>query len=108
VVAALALACVLGAAANLRGGIDAYRRTTETDYSRPVTRDLGGGAIETTYPTRTVEAPWGAIAEEVLHDAAKGAGAALALALPVYGVLWQIRRLPARTARRAAGAPGRA
>ncbi|MGG8406538.1 DUF4184 family protein [Streptomyces sp. 12297] len=101
VLAALALACVLGAAANLQG-VDAYRQTTTYDYSRPITHKLADGVTTTGYPTRTVETSWADTAEALLYDTAKGAGAALILSLLAYGTTWHTTRLPKRFTRKTA------
>ncbi|MFJ2554448.1 MULTISPECIES: hypothetical protein [unclassified Streptomyces] len=67
------------------------------DYSRPTTVDLGGGASETTYPSRTVRAPWGSLAEGVLTGVAKRAGASFAVVLVLYSVTWRITALSRRS-----------
>ncbi|WP_264081192.1 DUF4184 family protein [Streptomyces spectabilis] len=91
VVAALVAATLLGGVAQARDDFKAHRYETAYDYSRPITRDLGGGATETSYPSRTVRTPWGTLAEEVLTPAAKTAGASLAVALLLYGAAWHAR-----------------
>ncbi|MEK8142291.1 DUF4184 family protein [Streptomyces sp. M10(2022)] len=48
-----------GAAVNAREDFNAYRYVTEVDYSQPTTVDLGDGVSDTTYPSKTVQAPWG-------------------------------------------------
>ncbi|WP_216677708.1 DUF4184 family protein [Streptomyces sp. MNP-20] len=100
VVAALVTATVLGGVAQARDDFSAHRYQTEYDYSRPVTRDLGGGATETSYPSRTVKTPWGTLAEEVLTPAAKTAGASFAVAVLLYGAVWHARRHRDRAGRR--------
>lgn len=90
VVTLLAAATVLGGAVDARDDFNAYRYVTEVDYSRPTVVDLGDGASETTYPSRTVRAPWGTLAEGVLTGAAKRGGAAFAVALLLYSATWQI------------------
>ncbi|MFI8929236.1 DUF4184 family protein [Streptomyces sp. NPDC053474] len=92
VVAALTTAAALGGAAQARDDFETHRYETVYDYSRPITRDLGDGATETSYPSRTVETPWGTLAEEVLTPAAKTAGASFAVALLLYGAAWHTRR----------------
>ncbi len=84
------MAPVLGGAAHLRDDYHAYRHTTEVDYGRPTTVHLSDGTSGTTYASRTVETPWGTLAEGVLTGAAKRAGGAFAVALLVYSVAWQV------------------
>ncbi|WP_323449112.1 DUF4184 family protein [Streptomyces yaizuensis] len=98
VVAAIVLATAVGAAAHTRGGLDAHRHTTEVDYSRPIVRE-DDGFVDTSYPTRTVEAPWGTVAEGVLSDAARGAGGAFTAGLALYAALWWLRRAGAGAGR---------
>ncbi|MET9494809.1 DUF4184 family protein [Streptomyces sp. NPDC006552] len=86
----LVAAPVLGGAANAASDFNAYRFVTDVDYSRPTTVDLGDGASDTSYPSRTVPAPWGALAEGVLTGAAKRAGASFTAALLLYGAAWHI------------------
>ncbi|RLV04665.1 hypothetical protein CTZ27_11680 [Streptomyces griseocarneus] len=93
VVAVLAGAAVLGGAAQARSDFSLYRFETVEDLDRPIVRDLGYGSTETTYPTRTVKAPWGTVAEGVLTGAAKTAGAASAAALMLFSATWHTRRL---------------
>ncbi|MGW0826835.1 DUF4184 family protein [Streptomyces sp. NPDC002845] len=98
VVTLLVAAPVLGGAVNARDAFNAYRYATEVDYSQPATVDLGDGASETTYPSKTVQAPWGTLAEGVLTGAAKRADASFAVALILYSAAWQtvgISRRPA-------------
>ncbi|WP_326589907.1 DUF4184 family protein [Streptomyces brevispora] len=90
VVTLLVAAPVLGGAVNTRNDFNAYRYVTEVDYSQPTTVDLGDGASETTYPSQTVRAPWGTLAEGVLTGAAKRAGASFTVALLLYSATWQI------------------
>ncbi|MEU9895313.1 DUF4184 family protein [Streptomyces phaeochromogenes] len=100
VVGLLVLSPVLGGAVHARDDFNAYRHVTEVDYSSPATVDLGDGASETTYPSRTVRAPWGTLAEGVLTGVATRAGAAFAVAVLLYAAAWQIgdvtRRRPTR------------
>ncbi|MFE5072696.1 DUF4184 family protein [Streptomyces halstedii] len=105
VVTLLVAAPVLGGAVNMRDDFNAYRWATEVDYSRPTTVDLGDGTRETTYPSRTVQARWGPLAEGVLTGAAKRAGAASAAALLLYSVTWQIGAVSRRPRRRPAPPP---
>ncbi|MEZ7007198.1 DUF4184 family protein [Streptomyces sp. AD55] len=109
VVAALVSAPVLGGAVYAHRDFTAYRYVTEVDYSSPVTVDLGDGAIQTTYPSKTVRAPWGTLTEGVLTGAAKRAGASLAVALLLYSAAWQVGAVSRRqaTASGAAPSPGR-
>lgn len=95
----LVAAPVLGGAANAAGDFDTYRHVTEVDYSRPATVDLGDGASDTTYPSRTVPAPWGTLAEGVLTGAAKRAGASLTAALLLYSAAWHIGAVSRRPAK---------
>ncbi|MER5768551.1 DUF4184 family protein [Streptomyces sp. NPDC001985] len=95
----LVLAALLGAAAHT-GGIDSYRRVTVEDTGRPLVREADGEVTEITHPTRTEHAPWTSVAEGVLSDAAKGAGAALAAALLLHATGWHLHRT-LRTFRRA-------
>ncbi|MFJ2171782.1 DUF4184 family protein [Streptomyces sp. NPDC087851] len=97
VVALLIAAPVLGGAFHARDDFHAHRQVTEVDYSRPTTVDLGGGASETTYPSRTVRAPWGSLAEGVLTGVAKRAGASFAVVLVLYAVTWRITALSRRS-----------
>ncbi|MFE3598440.1 DUF4184 family protein [Streptomyces sp. NPDC059142] len=103
VVTLLVAAPLLGGAVHAREDFHAHRQVTEVDYGRPVTVDLGDGASGTTYPSRTVPAPWGTLAEGVLTGAAKRAGASFAAVLLLYSVLWQIGAVPRRPATGAAG-----
>ncbi len=96
VVTLLVAAPVLGGAVDIRDDFNAYRHVTEVDYSQPTTVDRGDGAIETTYPSKTVQAPWGTLAEGVLTGAAKRAGASFAVALLLYSVTWQIGAISRR------------
>ncbi|MFE5852911.1 DUF4184 family protein [Streptomyces sp. NPDC056500] len=91
VTAFLGGAALLGAAAHSRG-IDAHRQLTIVDTSRPLTTELGDGATSITYPTRTETAPWHSVAEGMLSDAAKGAGASLTAALVLYAIAWHLHR----------------
>ncbi|WP_320784670.1 DUF4184 family protein [Streptomyces sp. CRN 30] len=102
VVVLLVAAPVLGGATNAAGDFTAYRHVTEVDYSRPTTVDLGNGASDTTYPTRTVPAPWGTVAEGVLTGAAKRAGASLAVALLLYSTAWHVSAVSRRSAKTSA------
>ncbi|MBZ3900121.1 DUF4184 family protein [Streptomyces griseiscabiei] len=97
-VALLVAAPVLGGAVDARADFNAYRHVTEVDYSRPTTVDLGDGASETTYPSRTVRAPWGTLAEGVLTGAAKRAGASFTVALLLYSAAWHIAAISRRPA----------
>ncbi|MFI1017820.1 DUF4184 family protein [Streptomyces sp. NPDC020965] len=106
VTALLIAAALLGAVAHTRG-LDSYRLVTVDDTSNPITRDLGGGVTETSYPATTENAPWATVAEGALSDAAKGAGASLAVALVLYSAAWHghralgpRRRVDAETSRR--------
>ncbi|MFJ7998375.1 hypothetical protein ACIQ7D_14690 [Streptomyces sp. NPDC096310] len=92
----LIAAPLLSGAVHAREDFHAHRQVTEVDYSRPATVDLGDGASETSYPSRTVPAPWGTLAEGVLTGAAKRAGASFAVVLLVHSVLWQIGAVPRR------------
>ncbi|WP_219818766.1 MULTISPECIES: DUF4184 family protein [unclassified Streptomyces] len=105
VVALLVAAPVLGAAVNLRDDFDAYRYVTEVDYGRPTTVDLGDGTSETTYPSTTVPARWGALAEGVLTGAARRAGASAAAALLLYSAAWQISAVSRRPSTASGPAP---
>lgn len=100
VVGLLVLSPVLGGAAHARADFNAYRHVTEVDYGHPTTVDFGDGASETTYPSKTVRAPWGTLAEGVLTGVATRAGAAFAGAVLLYAAVWQIgdatRRRPMR------------
>ncbi|QQM46166.1 DUF4184 family protein [Streptomyces liliifuscus] len=100
VVGLLVLSPALGGAVDARADFDAYRHVTEVDYSRPTTVDLGDGASETTYPSTTVRAPWGTLAEGVLTGVATRAGAAFAVALVLYATAWQIADVSRRSTRR--------
>ncbi|MFF8960284.1 DUF4184 family protein [Streptomyces sp. NPDC014894] len=91
VAAVLLLAALLGAVVHT-GGVDSYRRVTVTDTSRPVIHEVDGEVTEITYPTRTENAPWTTVAEGVLSDAAKGAGASLAAALLLHAAGWHLHR----------------
>ncbi|WP_406407142.1 DUF4184 family protein [Streptomyces halstedii] len=97
VVTLLVAAPVLGAAVGMRDDFDAYRYVTEVDYSRPTTVDLGD-VSQTTYPSKTVQARWGPVAEGVLTGAAKRAGASSAAALLLYSAAWQISAVSRRPA----------
>ncbi|WP_326698407.1 DUF4184 family protein [Streptomyces sp. NBC_01754] len=90
VVAVLVVAPLLGGAVDAPHDFKAYRYETDVDYSRPTTVDLGDGSSTTTYPSKTVQAPWGTLAEGVLTGAAKRAGASFAVALLLYSAAWQI------------------
>ncbi|MFD9902650.1 DUF4184 family protein [Streptomyces sp. NPDC059063] len=92
-VAVLVGAAVLGGSVQARDDYHAYRFETVVDYSRPIERDLGDGYTETSYPSRTVKAPWGTVTEGVLTGAAKRAGAASAAALLLFCAVWHTRRL---------------
>jgi len=100
VVGLLVLSPVLAGAVHARADFNAYRHVTEVDYSRPNTVDLGDGASETTYPSRTVRAPWGTLAEGVLTEAATRAGAAFAVTLLLYAAAWQFGAVTRRPAGR--------
>ncbi|MER7758160.1 DUF4184 family protein [Streptomyces sp. NPDC097619] len=92
---AVAAACgltALGGGVSMLRSVDAYRLRTATDYDSPITTALPGGGSETSYPTRTVPAPWSDTAEALLYDLAKGAGAGLLLALLAYGAAWHLAR----------------
>ncbi|MFI1487800.1 DUF4184 family protein [Streptomyces sp. NPDC020747] len=104
VVALLVLSPVLGGAVHARADFNAYRHVTEVDYSRPTTVDLGDGASETTYPSRTVRAPWGTLAEGVLTGVATRAGAAFTVALLLYAAAWQIGTVAHRPTKRTSSA----
>ncbi|MEU2602760.1 DUF4184 family protein [Streptomyces hirsutus] len=104
VVTLLVAAPLLGGALNARDDFDAYRYETEEDYSRPITVDLGDSVSET-YPSRTVQAPWGTLAEGVLTGAAKRAGASFAVALLLYSATWQIGAISRRPATASSPAP---
>lgn len=102
VIATLALAALLGAVARPQS-LDTYREVIVYDMERPITReDADGDVIGTTYPARTETAPWTTVAEGVLSDGAKGAGASLAAALALYAACWHLRRIP-RWSRRVGG-----
>ncbi|MEV7425727.1 DUF4184 family protein [Streptomyces sp. NPDC091212] len=90
VVTALVVTPLLGGAVHARDDFNDYRYVTDVDYSRPVTVELGDGSNETSYPSTTVKAPWGTVAEGVLTGAAKRAGATFAVALLLYSAAWQI------------------
>ena len=105
VVALLVLSPVLGGTVHARADFNAYRHVTEVDYSRPTTVDLGDGASETTYPSRTVRAPWGTLAEGVLTGVTTRAGASFAVALLLYATAWQIGAVAPRPTRRTAAVP---
>ncbi|MER7116397.1 DUF4184 family protein [Saccharomonospora azurea] len=105
VVTLLIAAPVLGGAVNARDDFDAFRYVTEVDYSRPTTVYLGDGASETNYPSKTVPAPWGTLAEGVLNGIAKRAGASFAIALLLYSVTWQIGAVSRRRATASCPAP---
>ncbi|MFJ9584146.1 DUF4184 family protein [Streptomyces acidicola] len=105
VVTLLVAAPVLGGAVNTRDDFNAYRYVTEVDYSRPTTVDLGDGASETTYPSKTVQARWGTLAEGVLTGAAKRAGASFAVALLLYSATWHIGTVSHRPATAYSPAP---
>ncbi|HEY0690103.1 MAG TPA: DUF4184 family protein [Kribbella sp.] len=105
VVTVLVVTPLLGGAGNARDDFNAYRYVTEVDYSQPTTVDLGDGASETTYPSKTVQTPWGTLAEGVLTGAAKRAGASFAIALLLYSAAWQIGAVSRRTATASSPAP---
>ncbi|MFD8424887.1 DUF4184 family protein [Streptomyces sp. NPDC059466] len=105
VVTLLVAAPLLGVAATAPDDFDAYRYVTEVDYGHPATVDLGNGTSETTYPSETVPAPWGTLAEGVLTGAARRAGAALAVALLLYSAAWQIGTLSRKPGKPAGAAP---
>ncbi|MGW5044286.1 DUF4184 family protein [Streptomyces griseoluteus] len=107
VVTLLVAAPVLGGAVNSRNDFNAYRYVTEVDYSQPTTVDLGDGASETTYPSKTVQAPWGTLAEGVLTGAAKRAGASFTGALLLYSATWQTGAISRRPATASRPAPSR-
>jgi lysylphosphatidylglycerol synthetase-like protein (DUF2156 family) len=95
VVATLLIAApLLGAAVLARDDYNNFRTTTEVDYSRPITVDEGNGVTSTSYPTKSVQASWSAVAEGVLTGAAKRAGASLAIAVLLYAAAWQLSYLP--------------
>ncbi|MFD8262585.1 DUF4184 family protein [Streptomyces griseoluteus] len=98
VVTLLVAAPVVGGAVHTRGDFNAYRYVTEVDYSQPTTVDLGDGAMETTYPSKTVQAPWGTLAEGVLTGAAKRAGTSFTVALLLYSATWWIGAISRRPA----------
>ncbi|MDQ1022905.1 hypothetical protein QF035_000487 [Streptomyces umbrinus] len=104
VVGLLVLSPVLGGAVDARADFNAYRHVTEVDYSRPNTVALGDGASETTYPSRTVRAPWGTVTEGVLTGVATRAGAAFAVTLLLYATAWQIGDVTRRPTRRTSSA----
>ncbi|WP_199814935.1 DUF4184 family protein [Streptomyces sp. NRRL WC-3549] len=97
-VAVLVVAPLLGGAVDAHHDFKAYRYETEVDYSRPTVVDLGGGSSDTTYPSKTIQAPWGTLAEGVLTGAAKRAGASFAVALLLYAAAWQIGAVSRRQA----------
>ncbi|MEU3084849.1 DUF4184 family protein [Streptomyces albidoflavus] len=105
VVTLLVAAPVLGGAVHIRGDFNTYRYVTEVDYSQPTTVDLGDGAMETTYPSKTVQAPRGTLAEGVLTGAAKRAGASFTVALLLYSATWQIGAVSRRPATASSPAP---
>ncbi|MBQ0827423.1 DUF4184 family protein [Streptomyces sp. RG38] len=105
VVTVLVVAPVLGGIVDAHDDFNAYRYVTEVDYSRPTTVDLGGGASDTTYPSKTVRAPWGTLAEGVLTGATKRAGATFAVALLLYSAAWQIGIMSHRRATASGAAP---
>lgn len=105
VVTVLVVAPVLGGAVDAHNDFDAYRYVTEVDHSRPTTIDLGGGVSDTTYPSTTVRAPWGTLAEGVLTGAAKRAGATFAVALLLYSAAWQTGAMSRRPATASSAAP---
>ncbi|MEW1697305.1 DUF4184 family protein [Streptomyces sp. NPDC091278] len=88
----LAGTALLGGAVQARADFPLYRYETVADLDRPIVRVFEDGSTDTSYPTRTVEAPWGRVAEGVLTGAAKTAGAAFAVALLVYSAGWHVRR----------------
>lgn len=92
VVALLVAAPLLGAAVLARSDYNASRMVTEADYNHPITVDHGNGVTETTYPSTTVQAPWGTVAEGVLTGAAKRAGGSFAIALLLYAAAWHLFR----------------
>lgn len=105
VVTVLVVAPVLGGAVDAHNDFNAYRCVTEVDYSRPTTVDLGGGASDTTYPSKTVRAPWGTLTEGVLTGAARRAGASFAVALLLYSAARQIGAMSRRQATAPSAAP---
>lgn len=90
VAAGLVATAVLGGAALAHADYDTYSTVTQVDYSHPVTVDEGNGVTSTEYPTTTVPASWGTVAEGVLTGAAKRAGAAFAVSLLLYAAAWQL------------------
>lgn len=105
VVTVLVVTPLLGGALKAHDDFNAYRHVTEVDYSQPATAELGGGASATTYPSKTVQAPWGTLAEGVLTGAAKRAGASFAVALLLYSAAWQIGGISRRPAKTFSPAP---
>jgi hypothetical protein len=105
VVTLLVAGPVLGGAVHARGDFDAYRYVTEVDYSQPTTVDLGDGAVETTYPSRRIQAPWGTLAEGVLTGAAKRAGASFTVTVLLYAAIWQIGAVSRRSGTASSPAP---
>jgi hypothetical protein len=93
VVAAVVGAAVLGGAVQARGDYRLYRYETVADLDHPIVRDLGDGSTETSYPTRTVRAPWGTVTEGVLTGAAKTAGAVLTVTVLLFAGAWHSRRI---------------
>lgn len=100
VVGALVGAAVLGGTVQARGDFRQYRYESVADLGHPIVRRHSDGSVETSYPTRTVKAPWGTVAEGVLTGAAKTGGAGAAVALLLFAGGWHVRRLR--------GAPGTA
>ncbi|MFF0112236.1 DUF4184 family protein [Streptomyces prasinus] len=105
VVTLLVAAPVLGGAVNTRDDFNIYRYVTEVDYSQPATVDLDDGVSETTYPSKTVQAPWGTLAEGVSTGVAKRAGASFAVALLLYSAAWQVGAVSRRPATASSPAP---
>ncbi|MFF2732758.1 DUF4184 family protein [Streptomyces sp. NPDC058008] len=101
----LVAAPALGASVHAHEDFHAYRYRTEVDDSRPTTVDLGDGVRETTYPSRTVHAPWGTVAEGVLTGAAKRAGACFAVTLLLYAATWRTVTVCHRRSRATSPAP---
>ncbi|WP_199818822.1 DUF4184 family protein [Streptomyces sp. NRRL B-1347] len=95
----LVAAPVVGGVTNAARDFTTYRYVTEVDYSRPTTVDLGNGASDTSYPTETVPAPWGTLAEGVLTGVARRACASLAVALVLYCGAWHIGAVSRRAAK---------
>ena len=101
VIALLVAIPVLGIAVNARDDYNAFRTVDEVDYNHPITVDRGNGNSETTYPTRTVQAPWSTLAEGMATGAAKRAGAGFVVTLLLYAAAWQIGAVARRRSARA-------